>query len=251
MRILLAFLIVLNLLYAGWVYLYPVKQVDTYPPLAKGLSSLQLLHEIKEEVEPAESDQEVVPEAIAESIAESEDDESSALESDSLQVAENTEVKSCFTLGPFKDKNIMQQLRDSIAQHVSDITVRKREESEKHRYWVYMPALKSRAQAKKMARKLREKNLKDFYIVLRGDSKNSISLGHFREPAHANRRMKKVIDNGFKAEINVIYRAYDIYWLDYQLKSNGSVLDMEQDFSIEEYLTDGVSQLVRECEEHN
>ena len=238
MRILLIFIVILNVLYAGWEYVNPARKVDYVPPLPDNLMTLELLHE-----ERAQALKKSVAEAGVEVGV-----KSSPLEQDELLVTEAHEIKkndpvSCYTLGPFKDESIMQQLRESIAEHVTDISVRKRQESEKHRYWVYIPALSSRKQAKLVAKQLRLKKINDFYIVLSGDAKNSISLGHYREPVHANRRVKVVTKLGLKAEIKIIYRDYDVYWLDYQVEeADGGV-----SFSVDEYVSDGVSQLAREC----
>ncbi len=234
MRILLVFIIVLNLLYAGWEYLNPVVRDGGVPALANSLKTLELLNEDKIDLLKMQAeDNKLAEPANTEDVGEPVDSIPS----------ESAESKTCYTLGPFKDKNIMQQLRESIAEYVSDIEVRKRQQSIKHRYWVYVPALPNKKQAKLMAKSLRQKKINDFYIVLSGSEKNSISLGHFREPTHANRRVKKVVALGFNAEIKVIYREYDIYWLDYQVNSDSAGAD----FSVDEYISDGVSQLVRDC----
>ena len=240
MRILLIFIIILNLLYAGWQYLSPTGIAGVVAPMPEGLKTLELLRENKaNEIVSNETALQRVLSRKAEK-----KDVSVSLPAGKKLGSDKSKLVSCYTLGPFKDENIMQQLRESIAEYVTDLSVRKRQESEKHRYWVYMPALSSRKQAKLMAKKLREEQLNDFYIVLSGNAKNSISLGHFRDPKHANRRMKQLVDLGFKAEINVIYREYDIYWLDYQV----IMLEGELGFSVDEYISDGVSQLVRECD---
>ncbi|MCW8935952.1 MAG: SPOR domain-containing protein [Gammaproteobacteria bacterium] len=239
MRILLVFIILLNLLYAGWEYLNPVANSNLMPPLADNLKTLELLHEPPGETMVSETDKLSVNNATTDE--EFEQDKGSAGDN---EVVEPVVAKvSCYTLGPFKDKNIMQQLRETIAEYVTDLSVRKRQEAEKHRYWVYVPALPDRKQAKLLAKQLRQKGLNDFYIVLSGKAKNSISLGHFREPKHANLRMKRVIDLGFKAEIEVIYRDYDIYWLDYKVDE----VSGDPGFSVDEYISEGVSQLARDC----
>lgn len=237
MRILLILIVALNLLYIGWEYLSPgvVSQVPSAMP--GSLKTLELLHE---------------GDALAKSPESTEGNDAglTQVESSMTQAGEaqgHSRQASCYTLGPFKDENIMQQLRESIAEYVTDISVRKRQQSIKHRYWVHVPALPDRKQAKLMAKKLRKKKINDFYIVLSGSQKNSISLGHFRDPKHANRRMKQVNDLGIAAETDVIYREYDIYWLDYQVDS----MNGKSDFSVEEYISDGVSQLVRDCQMSN
>jgi len=244
MRLFLVFIIVLNVLYAGWEYLSPVPEGHELPALAENLNSLELLHELdrsKEEPQISQADTAGENNAAAEEAV----GDSSSLGVAIASMAEpDPEVAACFTLGPFKDENIMQQLQESLAEHVEEISVRKRQQLEKHRYWVYMPALQNRKQAKQMAKELRRNNITDFYIVLSGSKKNSISLGHFREPNHANRRVKNVVALGFEAEIEIIYREYDIYWLDYKVDKslNGT------GFSMDEYLTEGVSILDRECD---
>lgn len=239
MRILLVFVIILNLLYAGWEFLNPAANSNYIPPLADNLKTLELLHEPVAEAPVSEVS------VLAENNVSNEESPdqvempASNYESSKPMIDE----PSCYTLGPFKDKNIMQQLRETIAEYVTDMSVRKRQESEKHRYWVYVPALPDRKQAKLVAKQLRQKNVNDFYIVLSGKSKNSISLGHYREQKHANLRMKRVIDLGLKAEIDVIYRDYDIYWLDYKVDE----VSGEAGFSVDEYISEGVSQLARDC----
>ena len=237
MRILLVFIIILNLLYAGWEYLSPAVVNNVIPPMADNLKTLELLHEVKTAESPD------VETGLGLEIKNNEVKSGSIVDIDVDSGLKAVDAVSCYTLGPFKDESIMRQLRESIAEYVTDISVRKRQESEKHRYWVYVPAMPDRKQARLVAKKLRQKKVNDFYIVLSGDAKNSISLGHFREPKHANRRMKRVVDLGFKVEINVIYRDYDIYWLDYQVETvNGA-----PGFSVDEYISDGVSQLFRAC----
>lgn len=235
MRILLIFLIILNLLYAGWVYFSPAPSGQKLSSVVENLKPLELLNE-KPETVGIDIENGLV--AGVES-----PDEGVEAEPGTDRVA--VEVLSCYTVGPFKDESLMQQLRDSLSQHVSKVSVRKRVETEKHRYWVYLPAASSRKQAKETASRLREKNIKDFYIVLRGDTKHSISLGHFREQKHANRRRKGVAKLGFNAEIDVIYRDYEVYWLDYRLSDP----ELDPGFKLTEYETEGVSQISRSCDQ--
>ncbi len=246
MRLLFIVIIALNLLYAIWEYRSPVDRERIHAPLAEDLNRLVLLNELNTE------DDDVGTGTGTAGISDATDDEEPGATGD-----EETEIAAdlasgaeqagmaCFTLGPYKDREIMEQLKESLAENVAEVSVRKRQQLEKHRYWVYIPVLLDRKAAKAMAKKLRSKNIKDFYIVLSGKKKNSISLGHYREPNHANRRVRKVIELGFEAEIDVIYREYDIYWLDYRIDrgkdGSGDV------FSIDEFITDGVTKLDRQC----
>jgi hypothetical protein len=229
MRVLFYYLLALNLLYAGWEYIQPVHQSVAVVALPDGLKTLELLDGgvIEAAADQRQPDSEVTDESFG---GAPEDPELLAL--------------SCFTLGPFKDELIVQQIRESMAEDIEDIKVRVLEESEKHRYWVYIPPLPSRKEAKSVARKLKRSKLKDYYVVLSGNTKNSISLGHFKEPEYANRRAKKVRDLGFAASVEVIYKKYNMHWIDYRARKG----DLELESMINSHISEGVSRLDRSCE---
>ncbi len=224
-------LVAINILYAGWEYLRPSAAGSQPQPMDSRLARLQLLHERDVAVD--------APDGTG--------TESGYLAVEKLAATQaqqqNSPVKSmCYTLGPFKDRKIMQRVSESMAEQVDDISLRTLQESEKHRYWVHIPAAENIAEAKQLAAQLRAKDFRDFYIVLRGDAKNSISLGHFREPEHASRRLKKVSDMGFDADIEIIYREYDVYWLDYRVAG-----DVDAQAVADNYLAEGVSRITRPC----
>jgi len=237
MRLFLAFVIILNLLYAGWEYVNPTKTREMIPPLADNLQSLELLREAESIVE--------VPEHGAKPFGTLPIDVGQPEQAAVEESGEPGQVPiACYTLGPFKDSDLMKQVKASLTEYVDNLTVRTRQETERHRYWVYIPSLGSRRKAKSMVSKLRDSKVKDFYIILNGEQRNGVSLGHFKERRHASRRHKKITGLGFKADIEVIYKELDIHWLDYQSKSQQS----DPAFDINEYAIEGVSQLVRDCE---
>ncbi len=226
-------LVAINILYAGWEYLRPSDTGSQPPAMDSRLSRLQLLHEREVAVDMAD-----------------ESSDGTDLSATAGQQASATQSQSpissvkqmCYTLGPFKDKKIMRRVSESMAEQVDDISLRTLQESEKHRYWVYIPAVENIREARQLAAELRAKDFRDFYIVLRGDARNSISLGHFKEPEHASRRLKKVSDMGFNADMEIIYRDYDVYWLDYRVAG-----DEEAPAVADNYLAEGVSRITRPC----
>jgi len=227
MRLFFVFLLILNFLFAGWQYLQPSKSEELIEPFPAELNRLQLLAELKEKKQI-------------------EDIESPELVVDTPEIVDiSTEFIGdvCYTLGPFKDEEILQQVKGALSEQDLDVVIRKREESERHRYWVYLPAFESRAQSVEMSKKLAQKNIKDYYIVRSGDMYKSISLGHFKDKAYADRRVSNLKKRGFDAEIEVIYRNFNIFWLDYRLASNEDVSDEH----VREFLVEGVVRLDRDC----
>lgn len=233
MRLFLVFLLILNVLYAAWNYFQPVQTVSDVRPLPTELRSLRLLSE------NISNDNDSPGESV--SVENAKADVSIKIETE--QSSTPVDLKKCFTLGPFKDESIMQQVKGALAENVDNLVVRKREESERHRYWVRIPSLGGRAQARLMSKALADKKIKDFYIVRSGSNKNSISLGHFREKKHADRRVKNLKKHDIDAEIEVIYRNYNLYWLDYSVEDQRP----ENDEFIQKFIIDGVARLNRDC----
>ena len=228
MRVLFYYLLVLNLLYAGWEYVRPAHQSVAVEALPESLKTLELLDGV---VEPSIDKGLISDEVLAVGIKEGMEEKKSM-------------PLSCFTLGPFKNEVIVQQIRESMAEDIKNINVRVLEESEKHRYWVYISPLPSRKEAKRVAKKLKLSKLKDYYVVLSGQTKNSISLGHFKEPEYANRRAKKVRSLGFDAAVEVIYKNYNIHWIDYRASKS----DLELEAKINNHVSEGVSRIDRSCD---
>jgi hypothetical protein len=226
-------LVAVNILYAGWEYLRPSDAGSQSPPMDDRLARLQLLHEREAAVDAVDGA------GVEAGLSQSTEEPLSPAQG---QQQSSPAKAVCYTLGPFKDRKIMQRVSESMAEQVDDISVRTLQESEKHRYWVYIPAAENMAAARQVAAQLRAKDFRDFYIVLRGDARNSISLGHFKEAEHASRRLKKVTDMGFNADIEIIYRDYDVYWLDYRVAS-----DEDAPAVADNYLAEGVSRITRPC----
>lgn len=65
-------------------------------------------------------------------------------------------------------------------------------------YWVYLPALASRAAAERKVIELKAQGLKDFFIPSDGAQQNAISLGVFKTEDAANKFLEAIMDKGVK-----------------------------------------------------
>ena len=222
MRIFFLFLLILNVLFATWQYYSPKKIDSQVAPLSDQLDRLVLL----KEADPVVNDTLEVIETVNSDVVEP-----------------SVKSKICYTLGPYTDRDVVTQIESQIAGDVIDFVVREREEQELHRYWIYLPGDNNRQSAREISKALAKKNLKDYYIIPKGDRMNSVSLGHFKEKANADARVRKVRKLGFKPEIEMIYRDYKLYWVDYSLEADNA----ETGAKMQEYLIDGVTLLDRKC----
>jgi len=233
MRIFFVFLLLINLLFAAWLYTQPDRQPAEIRPLPAELKTIQLLKNpptgtapsLAENAEPATESPPAAPQPEPEP-------------------PQQAPKRHCFTLGPFNEEAELLNVKNQLSEQVGDLQVRRREEREPHRYWVFIPPQKNRAQAIAMGQALAKKNVKDYYVLLRGDAINALSLGHFKEKSHADRRLRQLQKLGFDVQTEVIYRQYSLFWLDY------SVSDGQQgsDELIAPYLVNGVARLDRDCE---
>ncbi|MDH5518619.1 MAG: SPOR domain-containing protein [Gammaproteobacteria bacterium] len=154
-------------------------------------------------------------------------------------------VSACFTIGPFREESGILAFQSEIKQKIKSSSVRERVEKLHWRYWVYLADSGSKEKAVAQASELAKKGLKDYYVVARGDSKNSISLGHFKDKLLAEKRLKAIKLMGYKPKIRTIEKEYTLYWLDYVVDSkqglNSQTLDS---FELEE----SIHQFNRKCD---
>ncbi len=279
MRWLFLIALFLNLAYISWQMLVPATDVYTNLPVLKNVDSIILLSELKqrgkidsvsESVDLVQKSVELeakvesvsveVPisdrvgaerqDIVEEEVAEIKDDavvvpdESVSTE---VSQAKSAEDGSCYTLGPFRDLDKLRSLIRDIKSYVVKANFRAHEESLPSVYWIYIQPEKSRKQAIKTGKRLKDKKIKDFYIVREGEKNNAISLGYFRNKNSAFRLEKKVKKLGFDVLVEPIFKTYTVYWLDYQLVSGVSVPEAIIEKYSQSMKTDKISRLGRDC----
>ncbi len=128
-------------------------------------------------------------------------------------------VMSCFTLGPFKDESDAGRMYKAL--RALDITPEQRlsERRELKGYWVYLPPLKSYADAQRKVQALQEKGLDDMYVMGKGKMKNAISLGIFSRKSTATKRFNQVRRLDAATMMKPRYRVTKEKWLDLSVDS--------------------------------
>lgn len=130
---------------------------------------------------------------------------------------------ACYTLGPFRHLADLRKLTRRMHEYVAEASYRSHEEREQSVYWVYLPQQKSYEVAKALGEKLKSKNIRDFYVIPKGDQANTVSLGYFKDNKGALRVQKKAKAAGFPAEIQPIFKTYTVYWLDYRVRTDSNI----------------------------
>ncbi|MFC3192629.1 SPOR domain-containing protein [Marinicella sediminis] len=149
-------------------------------------------------------------------VAEAEPDKPT--ESINNQSSVNDDVKQmCFSAGPFDIEANVHAAAEIVNPVVLKSNIRKITTTQEAGYWVYLPALSSRAEALKKGRELAAAFVKDYYVVTSGDNENSISLGLYREPYNADSRIAELQKKGFQVNKEIRIEQWPEFWLDFSV----------------------------------
>lgn len=147
----------------------------------------------------------------------------------------------CFSVGPFDIEANIHAASETLNPLVLKTNIRKITTTQEAGYWVYLPALSSRAEALKKGRELAAAFVRDYYVVTSGDNENSISLGLYREPYNADNRINELSKKGFQVSKEIRIEQWPEFWLDYsatetQLPSLPNLKDTFPDVSQNEVI---------------
>ncbi len=154
----------------------------------------------------------------------------------------NTDIQQlCYSAGPFDVEASVHAAKEALDQVVLKTNIRKITTTQEAGYWVYLPALASRAEALKKGRELASAFVKDYYVVTSGDNENSISLGLYREPYNADNRIAELSKKGFQVNKEIRIEQWPEFWLDFsitetQLDTLPNLKDTYQDISQNEVI---------------
>lgn len=196
LRLLFVFLSALNIAVGAWLVLgQPYARGGN--PSDPGVPELRLLSEFP--------DSAVAPSESAHGTADASPSPATPGESSS---------PSCMALGPFATPQDLRRARQALGPEVERMRARQEQTSQTSGWWVYLPAAGSRAMALELARQLGAHDFHDYFVVSSGDQPNTVSLGLFRDPDNARKRLDAVVAAGFPARMSERSETVPEYWLD-------------------------------------
>lgn len=161
------------------------------------------------------------------------------------QARSEQEQPWCYSLGPLKETEQVQALKKQLQQWEYTGWQRKSQEAGRKGYWVLMPPLASRSEARQMVTELKAKQIKDYFLIATGEKANGISLGVFSTFEAAHRRINQLQKLGFKAIWEEVRLPVEEYWLDWPREAGG--LSGEQLAQIRKRYPD-LQQVERRCQ---
>ena len=228
MRYLVYFLVLANLACFAWYQYSPrQKPAEMLPvPLPPGINPLVLLSErtvAEPPAEPREVEAVKKPAESAEQLAalamQTETKDYTEQANGSGVVTQDREVETeavsvapepvCHTVGPLLDTGEVALISEKLSLNGFQLNVRDGKVREPSGYWVYMPAMPA-GKARSIVADLDARGMKDYFI----GKKNHISLGIFSTEKKARKRLNRVKDLGYDAQLGQRYRNRVVHWLD-------------------------------------
>ena len=130
--------------------------------------------------------------------------------------AQVREDLQCFSLGPFKEKEVAEGVLSDMDALGLQAVVRSTLEKQKTGFWVYLPPYSSRQKAIDEGGKLATLGVADYFIVSDGRSDNAISLGIFKRKQESDKRIKEMNALGYKPRVEVRHEEISLFWIDTQ-----------------------------------
>lgn len=157
----------------------------------------------------------------------------------------NREQQWCFSLGPFETVEQTEATAGRLRSWNVDSWQRKSKEAKRKGYWVLLPPLSSRAEARAVVEKLKARNIHDYFLIATSDKANGISLGVFSKFESARRRINQMNRLGFRPELEEVKLSAVEYWLDW-LRDEGESLSAGQLKQLQQEQP-GLRQIERSC----
>lgn len=141
----------------------------------------------------------------------------------------------CFIVGPYTQNldatSAVMQLKERGLQ----AKMRSQQEQVAKGYWVYIPPLPNRDEAKNMMREMERNNIESF-IVTKGNKTNAVSVGIYGELVAAEARRDELRAKGFGVELEERASSSTEFWVQVPVNSEKEMLS-----EIEQALANGAS----------
>lgn len=116
-----------------------------------------------------------------------------------VKVVRPVKVESCAEWGEFSG-NDLNRAQEALATLKLGNDLSQRTVELDHGFWVHIPPLKKRADAEKKVQQLKERGVKDYFVVReKGKWQNAISLGVFKSEEAAKKHLDELRSKGVRS----------------------------------------------------
>jgi len=128
--------------------------------------------------------------------------------------------QACYSVGPFDQLTLIKSVSNQMQELGADLSQRKETRQVVLGHWVFLPSFPTWQDARKKVTELEAKGIKDIFILGRGEMKNAISLGLFKQEESAKRRLANLKKIGVEPSVETQQTNKEFIWLDVYADSN-------------------------------
>lgn len=133
----------------------------------------------------------------------------------------STEEKDqCIIYGPFENGYRASMLEHWLKTNGIQAQQRNKDKQEQPYFWIYLPLYESIDEAITIVDDLKNKGVKDYKLINKGDIQNAISLGIFSTRKAADKRLETLNNIGYQAVISRYYKTGSNILLDAKISNN-------------------------------
>lgn len=143
----------------------------------------------------------------------------------SLAEAKPDNVENCLLVGPLSEETVAIELKDVLVSEEIVTELYERDAAGKEDYWMIIPPLAGKEEAKALLRELQGHDV-DSYIISEGDYKNGITLGVFGDAENTKKYQDEVKALGYSVEIKPLPRISTAFWLEINRKTVAELPDL-------------------------
>ena len=118
----------------------------------------------------------------------------------------------CWELGPFAEMISVKQVWGRLHALGIELPLSEREIENGADYWLHIPPLPTREQARALLKEMQREKI-DSFLIAKGELKNGISLGMFREQERAENLHQLRKAQGYHSAIKRVPKLSRQYWL--------------------------------------
>ena len=139
-------------------------------------------------------------------------------------VNKNKKYTACYSLGPFDEAAQLRSVASQLQDLGADVSQRKETQQIVLGHWVFLPSFPSWQDARKKVAELEKKGIKDIFILGRGEMKNAVSLGLFKNEDSAKRRVANLVKLGITPNVETQQTSKELTWLDINVESDDQTI---------------------------
>lgn len=130
--------------------------------------------------------------------------------------------EQCLRFGPFADAAARDAARPALAPLASTLVARDIPGRASRGWWVFVPALPTREEARAVGERIKAAGITDWYVMADGEQANSIALGRYGSEDAARRREADIRAKGFAAQAAPLGNRTPQWWLDARIAAGAS-----------------------------